>query len=235
AVENPGHRVFREVIRRAGLELIPIDVDEAGLRTEQLANADADAVVVTPAHQFPLGVVLAPDRRSALLDWAFDRGAYVIEDDYDAEFRYDRAPVGSLQGRAPERVVYLGSASKTLIPALRLGWLLVPDDLIRDVHMEIATTTIMTPLLEQLALAEFVGRARLDRHLRRMRLRYRRRRDILVECLARELPEVVVRGIAAGLHVTAELPAGYPEGEIVRRALQRRIGLDGMAPHTSGA
>jgi GntR family transcriptional regulator/MocR family aminotransferase len=230
-VEDPGHAVIREIVARTGLEPVPIPVDGEGIDVDALEAASPDAVLVTPAHQFPTGVVLSPERRGRLLAWAGHRDALVVEDDYDAEFRYDRPPVGALQGLAPERVAYLGSASKTLAPALRLGWLIAPSWLIRPLADHVLYTVIAPPRLEQLAFADFLGRGELDRHLRRLRLRYRRRRDVLVRALERELPEVEVRGIAAGLHVLAVLPPGSDEARVVAEARARGIGLYGLGEH----
>lgn len=231
-VEDPGHAVIREIVARSGLRPVPIPVDGDGIDTDALEAADPDAVMVTPAHQFPLGAVLSPDRRARLLDWADRRDAIVAEDDYDAEFRYDRAPIGALQGLAPERVAYLGSASKTLAPTLRLGWLVAPSALVRPLADQVLYTVIAPPRLEQLAFADFLERGELDRHLRRMRLRYRRRRDVLVRALARELPQVEVRGIAAGLHVVAVLPPGADERRVLAEARRRGLGLYGLGEHT---
>jgi GntR family transcriptional regulator / MocR family aminotransferase len=230
-VEDPGHAVIREIVARTGLEPVPIPVDGEGIDVGALEAANPDAVLVTPAHQFPTGVVLSSERRGRLLEWAGRHDALVVEDDYDAEFRYDRAPVGALQGLAPERVAYLGSASKTLAPALRLGWLIAPSWLIGSLADHVLYTVIAPPRLEQLAFADFLGRGELDRHLRRLRLRYRRRRDVLVRALERELPEVEVRGIAAGLHVVAVLPPGSDEARVVAEARARGIGLYGLGEH----
>jgi GntR family transcriptional regulator / MocR family aminotransferase len=230
-VEDPGHAVIREIVARTGLQPVPVPVDGDGIDVDALDKSSPDAVLVTPAHQFPTGVVLSPDRRAALLEWAEQRAAIVAEDDYDAEFRYDRAPVGAVQGLAPGRVVYLGSASKTLAPTLRLGWLVAPATLVRQLADEVLYTTIAPPRLEQLAFADFLERGELDRHLRRMRLRYRQRRDALVAALARELSEVEVRGIAAGLHVLAVLPPGLEEARVLAEARARGIGLYGLAEH----
>ena len=230
-VEDPGHAVIRGIVERAGLRPVPIPVDDEGIDVDALAAASADAVLVTPAHQFPTGVVLSPDRRARLLDWAASTGALVVEDDYDAEFRYDRPAVGALQGLAPERVAYLGSTSKTLAPGLRLGWLVTPSHLVRGLVDEVLYTVITPPRLEQLAFADFLGRGELDRHLRRMRLRYRRRRDVLVRALGRELSELEVRGIAAGLHVFAVLPPGSDEQRLLAAARARGIGLTGLSEH----
>jgi GntR family transcriptional regulator / MocR family aminotransferase len=230
-IEDPGHAVIRELVARTGVEVVPVPVDEGGLDTDALEAADPDAVIVTPAHQFPTGVVLAPERRARLLDWSERRGKWVIEDDYDAEFRYDRPPVGALQGLRPGRVLYLGSASKTLAPTLRLGWIVAPGPLVRPLVEQVLYTVIAPPRLEQLALADFLERGELDRHLRRMRLLYRKRRDVLVGALARELPQVKVRGIAAGLHVVAVLPAGSSERRVLAEARERGVGLYGLGEH----
>jgi len=155
----------------------------------------------------------------------------VIEDDYDAEFRYDRAPVGALQGLSPDRVAYLGSASKTLAPTLRLGWLIPPPRLVRSLADEVLYSVIAPPRLEQLAFADFLERGELDRHLRRMRLRYRRRRDVLLEALAERLPQIEVRGIAAGLHILAVLPPELSEARVLEEARARGLGLYGLREH----
>jgi len=230
-VEDPGHAVIRGIVERAGLRPVPIPVDDEGIDVDALVAASPDAVLVTPAHQFPTGVVLSPERRTRLLDWAASTGALVAEDDYDAEFRYDRPAVGALQGLAPERVAYLGSTSKTLAPGLRLGWLVAPSRLVRALVDEVLYTVITPPRLEQLAFADFLERGELDRHLRRMRLRYRKRRDVLVGALARELPELEMRGIAAGLHVFAVLPPGSDEQRLLAAARGRGIGLTGLTEH----
>ena len=239
AFENPSDMEPRISAARAGLEVVPVRVDAAGLRVEELERADADAVVVTSAHQFPTGVVLAAERRAALMEWLRRRDAIAIEDDYDAEYRYDRSPVGALQGLDPDRVVYAGSASKTLAPALRIGWLVVPIGLLEAVTEEKLLADRGTARVDQYALGEFLDRGELDRHLRRMRALYRRRRDALVEALTEAIPEATVEGIAAGLHATVRLPRDYDETAILQEARRRRIELrtvgqfvfpDGHAP-----
>ncbi len=231
-VEDPSHAVVRGVVARSGLEPVPIPVDEEGVDVDALERAAPDAMLVTPAHQFPTGAVLTAERRARLLAWAESADALIVEDDYDAEFRYDRPPVGSLQGLAPDRVVYCGSASKTLAPTLRLGWIVVPPRLVHELVDQVLYTTIAPPRLEQLAFADFLARGELDRHLRRMRLRYRRRRDVLVRGLARELPEVEVRGAAAGLYVAAVLPPGSDERRVLEEARRRGIGVYGLSQHS---
>jgi GntR family transcriptional regulator / MocR family aminotransferase len=230
AVEDPGFFVHRGVAAHCGLQPIPVPVDARGLRTDALASVEADALLVTPAHQMPLGGVLAPERRVELLAWAEERDAYVIEDDYDAEHRYDRDPVGALQGLAPERVIYAGCASKLLAPALRLGWLVLPQALVPQLAFEKGLDDLGTSALSQLALADFLERGELDRHLRRMRPRYRARRDALIAALARELPSWRIgEGIAAGLHVVALLPEAVDEAGFLAAAAERGMRLHGLS------
>lgn len=231
AVEDPGHAVIRQLVARSGLEPIPIPVDAEGIDADALAASGADAVLLTPAHQFPTGVVLGPERRARILAWAEETDALVIEDDFDSEFRYDRPPVGSLQGLMPERVVYCGTASKTLAPTLRLGWIVAPGGLVWPLVEQVMYTVISPPRLEQRAFADFLLRGELDRHLRRMRLRYRRRRDALVHELGRRLPAIEVRGLAAGLYVEAVLPDGADEARVLEEARTRGIALSGMTEH----
>jgi GntR family transcriptional regulator/MocR family aminotransferase len=180
-------------------------------------------------------VVLAPARRAQLLAWAEETNAFVIEDDFDSEFRYDRPPVGSLQGLMPERVLYCGTASKTLAPTLRLGWIVAPGELVWPLVEQILYTVISPPRLEQRAFTDFLLRGELDRHLRRMRLRYRRRRDTLVRELERQLPELDVRGLAAGLYVEAVLPEGTDEARVLEEARARGVALSGMSEHCAEA
>jgi GntR family transcriptional regulator/MocR family aminotransferase len=188
---------------------------------------------VTPAHQSPTGVVLAPERRTALVTWLREHGAYAVEDDYDAEYRYDRPAVGALQGLAGDHVVYAGTASKVLAPALRLGWLVVPPALVDQIRAEKQLADQGTARIEQLAFAHFLARGDLDRHLRRMRVRYRGKRDATIAALAAELPEATVRGIAAGLHVTVELPPGNDEDAIRRAAARRGVAVGTMGAYRS--
>jgi GntR family transcriptional regulator/MocR family aminotransferase len=231
ALDEPSNPDDGLVAARAGLEPVSVHVDVAGTRVDELERAGADAVVLTPAHQHPTGVVLTGERRAALLDWLRESGAIAIEDDYDAEYRYDRAAVGALQGLDPDHVVYAGSASKTLAPALRIGWLVVPPALVDAVCREKLLADRGTANIEQHAFADFLTRGELDRHLRRMRARYRARRDALLEALAEALPAATVRGVAAGLHVTVELPAGQSEQAIQQEARERRIELETMSDY----
>jgi len=231
ALEDPSNPDDGLVAAQAGLDPVLIGVDEAGTLIDELEQADADAVVLTPAHQHPTGVVLTGDRRTALLAWLRASDAIAIEDDYDAEYRYDRTAVGALQGLDPDRVIYAGSASKTLAPALRIGWLVVPPSLLEAVSHEKLLADRGSARIEQHAFADFLTRGELDRHLRRMRSRYRSRRDALVDALTETLPEATVRGVAAGLHVTVQLPDGADEQAIREEALRRRVELETMADY----
>lgn len=230
AVEDPCFVDAWDSVRRLGLELVPVPVDDDGLRVQELEGLHVDAVIVTPAHQYPSGAVLSGERRAALLDWMRRTDATVVEDDYDAEYRYDRAPVGALQSLDPARIVYAGTASKTLAPALRLGWLVVPERLLARVKDAQSSSDFGVPRIEQHALAEFVAHGDLDRHLRRMRARYRARRDALVAAVRASLPEAAVCGIAAGLHAVVRLPPGADE-----RAIMAAAEREGIAFNVLGA
>jgi GntR family transcriptional regulator/MocR family aminotransferase len=191
--------------------------------------ADADAALLTPAHQFPLGGVLGPRRRSQAIEWAAQTGGLLIEDDYDGEFRYDRQPVGAMQALAPEHVIYAGTASKSLAPGLRLGWLVVPAHLVDEIAAAKARTDRHSSSFDQLTLAEFLNCGAYDRQVRRSRLAYRRRRDHLVAAVQRHVPQARVTGIAAGLHALLELPPGLDEDEIIARAAARHdLALEGL-------
>ena len=226
AVEHPRWRGVDDSLLAAGLGAIPVPVDGDGLRTELLDGIRAGAVVVTPAHQYPTGVVLGAARRTALIAWARERGAIVVEDDYDAEFRYDRAPVGSLQGTAPDHVLYGGSASKILAPVMRLGWLVAPVGLVEELGARQALAGGVPSTLSQLALADLIERGELDRHLRRQRRRYRAQRDALLEAAAELLPELQPEGAAAGLHVMLRLPPGGDAAAVARAAAHAGVAVD---------
>ncbi|MFE0629314.1 PLP-dependent aminotransferase family protein [Streptomyces sp. NPDC058864] len=215
----------------AGMTAVPVPVDEHGIDVRALEATGARAVLVTPAHQWPTGVVMAAGRRRALIDWAQRRDAFVIEDDYDAEFRYDRDPVGCLQGLAPDRVLNIGTVSKSLVPALRLGWLLCPAALHAPVVAFKAADDRGSPTIDQVALAHLIASGRYDRHLRRMRAKYAARRAALVEALAVHAPGVRLTGLAAGFHAVAHLGPGRDEEQVVTAARARRVGLYGMAAH----
>ena len=237
AMEDPSYDDARKTALEAGLKVVGIPVDESGLRVDLLDAAKVDAVIVTSAHQFPTGAVMPPDRRAALVAWASKRGGIVIEDDYDAEFRYDREPIGAIQGLSPDRVVYAGSASKVLAPGLRLGWLVAPASMVHAIAERKMAADLGSSALDQLAFADFLARGELDHHLRRMRPIYRRRRDTLLAALGRHLPELRPVGASAGLHLLAWLPPELEEAAVVRAASHARIGIHGLAPsriHPSG-
>ncbi|MEX0168772.1 PLP-dependent aminotransferase family protein [Streptomyces sp. LMG1-1-1.1] len=219
-VEDPGSPEHGRLFASTGVDTVWLPLDDEGLRPEALADSGVRAVVVTPSHQFPSGISWSAERRAALLDWARTVDGYVLEDDYDGDFRYDRAPVGALQGLDPERVVYTSSVSKSLAPGLRLGWMLVPAELLDEVVERKRTMDLGNPVLDQAVLAEFVTRGGYDRQLRRCQRAYRERRDALLAALAEHLPGTRVSGIAAGLHVIARVPGrfGPPERFLSRTA-----------------
>jgi GntR family transcriptional regulator/MocR family aminotransferase len=231
AFENPSHRILHSVARHIGLDPVGIPVDHDGLVVDALYGSGVPAVVVSPAHQFPTGVSYTTARRTELLRWAEDCNGLILEDDYNAATRYDHAPNAALQGLAPEHVAYLGSTSETLAPGLRLGWIVLPAHLVEDVASEVGHTMLHLAALEQLALADFLRRAEFDRHLLRMRSLYRRRRDLLVSCLQRDLPEHTLSGTAAGLHVVLELPSATEEAEARERVDQEGIAVQTMSEH----
>lgn len=232
AVEDPGYPVAGWAIEAEGLEVLPIPIDDAGIDVETLAAAAADAVVVTPAHSLPLGAVLAPARRRQLVEWARQREALILEDDYDAELRYDRGPAGSLQGLAPDVVVLAGSTSKTLAPALRLGWLCLPPEHVAIAIAARAGADGGGPRVEEWALAELISSGAFDRHLRAARQRYREKRQVLLDALAAALPEARVRGIAAGLHLVLELPPGADEDAVVAGSAAAGVHVNGLGVFT---
>ena len=234
AVEDPGLPPHRLILAAHGARLSALPVDEQGACVEALPRIAAQAgrvagVLVTPAHQSPTGVALAPRRRAALLEWASAAGGLVIEDDYDAEYRYDRAPLAALQGLAPDRVIYLGTVSKTLAPALRLGWLVLPPGLVGLVAKERSLADHGAPTLDQLALARLITSGAYDRHLRQARRRYRARRDALVVAVRRHLPGARVTGLAAGLHAIVRLPREFDGASLMRAAAERSLGVYPLA------
>ncbi|MEU0792085.1 PLP-dependent aminotransferase family protein [Amycolatopsis sp. NPDC005961] len=230
AVEDPGIvRSTTEQANAAGLAAVPVPVDDDGVDVAALERSGARAVLVTPAHQWPTGVVLAGHRRQELLEWARRCDGVVIEDDYDAEFRYDRDPVGSLQGLDPDRVVSLGTVSKSLAPALRLGWLVAPARLLAALARGKHVTDRGSPGLDQLALALLIESGRYDRHLRRARTEYAARRETLVAALAAHAPGLRVTGLAAGFHAILHLPPAADEEQVIARAAERGVGLYGLA------
>lgn len=229
AFENPSHPLLRNVAGAGGQTVVAAEVDAHGVRPDSIRSADS--VFVTPAHQFPTGVVLSPERRVALIEWAHAAGAVILEDDYDAEFRYDRAPVGALQGLAPDRVVYIGSTGKTFAPALRLGWAVLPEGLFDDVSAELFRNVLQISAFNQLAFASFLRRGDFDRHLRRMRQLYRARRDLAVSLLGELLPDHRVSGIAAGLHLILELASPAAAAAVRIEAEAQGIVVESLEQH----
>jgi GntR family transcriptional regulator / MocR family aminotransferase len=230
AVEDPHSARTVELLEDAGAVLVPVPVDDEGMDVGALRRSPARAALVTPAHQYPTGVVLSPRRRAELTAWADEVDGYVLEDDYDAEFRYDRNPVGCLQGLSPRRVVLLGSVSKSLAPGLRLGWLAAPPALAGAVRRARRLSDLGSPVLDQHALARLIAGGAYDRHLRQMRRRYRARRDALTDALARWLPGAVTHGVPAGIQLYVELPADHDETAVVAAAAERGVTVEGVAP-----
>ncbi|HEX5781048.1 MAG TPA: PLP-dependent aminotransferase family protein [Solirubrobacteraceae bacterium] len=228
AVEGFGHRLHRELIAAGGLEVVPIGVDDPGAVVGDLGGEAA--VVLTPAHQFPLGVPLVPARRRDVVAWAADTGSLVLEDDYDGEFRYDRQAVGAMQALAPAHVVYAGTAAKSLVPGLRLAWLVPPPALLDELVEAKRAMGAFPAVFEQLTLAEFLASGAFDRQVRRARIAYRRRRDRLLRQLASR--GIEVSGIAAGLHVLAHL-AERDEREVIERAAERGLALEGLGAYAA--
>lgn len=229
AMEDPGFWLHRMVLRDNRIEPCPVPVDGDGLDVAALAATGADAVLTTPAHQSPTGVVLSAARRTELVDWA-RAGHLVVEDDYDAEYRYDRAPVGALQGIAPDRIVYIGSTSKILAPGLRIGWMVLPAHLVEAVRMAKGLADTGSSVMDQLGFAQLLRSGGYDRHLRQMRRRYLMRRNALLRALSRHLPQVTVLGAAAGVHLTVRFPDGIPIDDLVRRAAEQRVRVEPLAP-----
>jgi GntR family transcriptional regulator / MocR family aminotransferase len=230
ALEDPGWHSQRLIVEEAGLAVAPVPVDADGMDVDALTSSDVDAVVVTATHQFPTGVVMSAERRAALIEWAEQGDRLIIEDDYDAELC--RGRVGALQGLAPDRVLYIGSASKRLVPGLRLGWMIPPSWLSWALISAKAIEDGGSEIAGQLALADFIGRGELERHLRRMRLRYAQRREALRTALALDLPNWHVAPSAGGLHVLVELPDGADETALLAAAARRGVGVEGLALHS---
>ncbi|OLT30039.1 GntR family transcriptional regulator, partial [Actinomadura sp. CNU-125] len=230
AVEDPTSARQLPMLQSTGVRLARVPVDEQGIDVAALARTDARVVLVTPAHQYPTGVVLSAARRARLIAWARERDGLIIEDDYDAEFRYDREPVGCLQGIDPERVVLLGSVSKALAPAIRLGWAALPPPLAARLRTHRLHTDLGTPVLPQYTLAEYLRGGGYDRHLRAMRRRYRVRRDALADAIRRHVPGARVHGVSAGIHLYVELPPGCDEERVIDRASRAGLSVAGARP-----
>jgi GntR family transcriptional regulator/MocR family aminotransferase len=236
AVEDPSASDdARPIAAALGLKLVSVPVGDDGVSVDAVAELHADALILTPSHQWPTGGVLSPEARAAVLAWAERSGALVIEDDYDAEYRYDRAPVGAMQGLDPDRVAYAGTASKTLAPGFRLGWLVLPRDLVQPFAEAKLLADRGSPILDQLTFADFLSQGEFDRHLRRMRPLYRSRRDALLAALAQHLPEMEPAGIAAGLHLVAWLPRDLSEAAVIEAAAREGVAVAGVSPYRIAA
>jgi GntR family transcriptional regulator/MocR family aminotransferase len=237
AMEAYGHDLHRRIATAQGMRIGSLPVDRAGAVAAALTSpgmpGKVAAAVLTPAHQYPLGMTLAPDRRTAFVRWAAGTGGVIVEDDYDGEFRFDRQPVGAMQALAPQHVIYAGTASKSLAPGLRLGWLVVPDAMIDEVVTAKELSGGANGTLEQLTLAELVSSGGYDRQIRQSRLVYRRRRDRLIAALRRDAATVRPTGIAAGLHALAELPEDLNEADVVARAARHGVAVDGLRMYTA--
>jgi GntR family transcriptional regulator / MocR family aminotransferase len=228
ALEDPGPREHDVIARRAGLDAVPVPVDDHGLDVGGLRETGARAVLLTPAHQCPTGVALGPSRRRDLVTWANEVDGVILEDDYDAEFRYDRQPVGSLQGLNPARVIALGSVSKTLAPAIRLGWVLAPPRFVAGIVEEKRLSSRGAPGLDQEALALLMETGRFDRHLRRVRETYRTRRDVLAAEVELAFGPGRLQGLTAGCHALLRLPDGTSEHAVVARAATMGVRVNGL-------
>ena len=226
AIEAYGLFVFRDALAAMEVPTVPIGVDERGAVVDDLDGLQTPAVLLTPAHHSPFGMPLHPARRTAVVEWAKRTNGYVFDDDYDGEFRYDRQPIGALQPLSPDRVVYMGSASKSLSQALRLGWMVLPDKLIDAVTKAGGGQQYYVDSLSQLTMADFISSGNYDKHIRRMRMRYRRRRDIVVDALSRF--EVGISGLAAGVNLVLTLPDDT-EHAVLRRAGEAGISLQGLS------
>ncbi|MHB1468229.1 MAG: MocR-like pyridoxine biosynthesis transcription factor PdxR [Solirubrobacteraceae bacterium] len=232
ALEDPGCHAHRLVVEQSGLRVVPVPVDEEGVDVRALQETSASVALVTPAHQFPSGALLSPARRAALIEWAEECDGLIVENDYDGELRFDRGAVGALQGLAPERVLYAGSASKRLAPALRLGWLLVPAWLCFHLMSAKAVEDAGSEAVGQLAFADFLARGELDRHMRRMRPIYERRRRALLSSLQTRLPRLRASGAPAGIFEPVTLPPGIEEHALLAGAAQRGVGVEGLELHS---
>jgi GntR family transcriptional regulator / MocR family aminotransferase len=235
AVEDPGYPGARRNFVAQGARLVPIPVDDQGLRVDQLFDRHAQAIrliYVTPSHQFPTGVTLPLRRRIELLRWAHRTGAIVLEDDYDSAYRYAERPIPALQGLDEAGcVIYVGTFSKVLFPALRIGYIVVPKALVDVFVRAKAYSDRQSPLIEQYALADFIEEGHFERHVRRMRALYERRRNALVDELKETFgPNVAIRGESAGMHLLAKFLIGVPNDELVQRAAREGVSLTNAQP-----
>jgi GntR family transcriptional regulator/MocR family aminotransferase len=230
-VEDPGSLGARQHLHACGLATPPVAVDSEGVRVDELRATGEAAVLLTPAHQFPTGVVLRGGRRAELMRWAREADALVIEDDYDAEHRYDRTPVPALRSVLPENVCYAGSVSKLLAPALRIGWVIAPPKY-RDALVDAKRfADLGNAALPQLVLADFMESGAMERQLRQLRGHHRRRRDAMIAAIGSHLPSATVQGAAAGLHLTVTFDADFADTELAAAALARRVKAHPLSWH----
>jgi len=227
--EEPGYRLARNVFALAGCRLVPVPVDADGMDvlTGIKKSRKARAAFVTPSHQFPLGVTMSASRRLQLLEWAHRSSSWIIEDDYDNEYRYEAMPVASLQGLDSEsRVIYIGTFSKTLFPSLRVGYVVIPPDLIQRFLSVRNTMDVCPPHLYQVVLEDFIREGHLARHIRRTRLLYGERRNILVEAIRNEFgTSMEVLGADAGVHIVTTLPKGLFDRPLAKAAARQDLWL----------
>jgi GntR family transcriptional regulator/MocR family aminotransferase len=237
-VEEPGYSPVRTVLVGAGCRPKPVPVDHEGMDIAYAARhyRGAKAVFVTPSHQFPLGATMGATRRILLLNWAQSTGAWIVEDDYDSEYRFDARPIASLQGLdVNARVIYIGTFSKMLFPSLRIGYIVIPPDLVKHFAAIRFAMDIFPPYLYQEVLADFMALGHFGRHIRRMRQLYAVRRATLIDCLRAEFgDQIELHGAAAGMHVTITLPEGLDDREITDRAAQERLWLWPISPYYMG-
>ncbi|MFC7640202.1 PLP-dependent aminotransferase family protein [Streptosporangium lutulentum] len=231
AVEDPGSLGTRQHLRNWRLDTPPVTVDSEGIRVDELRAQGAPAVLLTPAHQFPTGVVLSGERRRELMRWAGE-GGLIVEDDYDAEHRYDRPPVPALRSMLAEHVCYTGSVSKLLAPALRVGWLLAPPKYREDLVAAKRYADLGNAVLPQLVLARLMESGEMERQLRFLRGRHRRRRDAMIDALRTHLPRAVVHGAAAGLHLMITFEAGFADADLAEAALARGVKVQPLSWHS---
>jgi GntR family transcriptional regulator/MocR family aminotransferase len=238
-VEEPCYTLTRNMLEMTGCEVVPVPVDGEGLdvRAGIRRCRKARAAFVTPSHQYPLGVTMSAARRLQLLNWAQSSGAWIIEDDYDSEYRYASMPISSLQGLdSNSRVIYIGTFSKVLSPSLRLGYIVIPPDLVESFLAIRMATDLGPPVFQQAVLTDFIREGHFSRHIRRMRVLYGERRSVLVECIRKEFGSMVeVLGGEAGMHLVLTLPEGHRDREISQRAAARNFWLLPLSPAYAAA
>lgn len=236
-IEEPGYPGARDALQRGGARFVPVRVDDEGIDVDALASRGRDvrAVYVTPSHQYPLGMSMTASRRLALLEWARRTGSWILEDDYDSEYRYASRPLGALQGLdAAERVIYIGTFSRVLFPALRIGYLVVPLPLVGTFLRIRESLDLFQPSLEQLVLTEFLRDGHFARHIRRMRALYHARRDALLGALREFAPQLEPYNSDAGIHLTAFLPPGVDDLEVVAEAARRGLNATALSTCYAG-